>query len=105
MYKKIIIFLLSFFAVMTTVSAKEYYVDSANGTDNFNYSGSESRPFATIQKAVDTAKAGDIVKKCMQNGVLCLTAKNKVRLLPALNIPMDDLKAAVEVLLAAFAEE
>ena len=61
MYKKIIIFLLSFFAVMTTVSAKEYYVDSANGTDNFNYSGSESRPFATIQKAVDTAKAGDIV--------------------------------------------
>ncbi len=49
--------------------------------------------------------AGEIVKKCMQNGVLCLTAKNKVRLLPALNIPMDDLKAAVEVLLAAFAEE
>ncbi len=49
--------------------------------------------------------AGDIVKKCMQNGVLCLTAKNKVRLLPALNIPMEDLKRAVEVLLAAFAEE
>lgn len=49
--------------------------------------------------------AGEIVKKCMQNGVLCLTAKNKVRLLPALNIPMDDLKAAVKVLLAAFAED
>ena len=53
----------------------------------------------------ETKPAGEIVKKCMQNGVLCLTAKNKVRLLPALNIPMDDLKAAVEVLLAAFAEE
>lgn len=48
--------------------------------------------------------ASEIVKKCMQNGVLCLTAKNKVRLLPALNIPVEDLKAAVEVLLAAFAE-
>ena len=53
----------------------------------------------------ETKPAGEIVKKCMQNGVLCLTAKNKVRLLPALNIPMDDLKAAVEVLLAAFAED
>ena len=49
--------------------------------------------------------AGEIVKKCMQNGVLCLTAKNKVRLLPALNIPMVDLEAAVKVLLAAFAEQ
>ena len=49
--------------------------------------------------------AGEIVKKCMQNGVLCLTAKNKVRLLPALNIPMVDLEAAVKVLRAAFAEQ
>ena len=53
----------------------------------------------------ETAVAGDIVKKCMQNGVLCLTAKTKVRLLPALNIPMADLAAAVEVLLAAFADQ
>lgn len=52
----------------------------------------------------ETAAAGDIVKKCLQNGVLCLTAKNKVRLLPALNIPMEDLAAALEVLKAAFAE-
>lgn len=53
----------------------------------------------------ESKPAGDIVKKCMQNGVLCLTAKNKVRLLPALNIPMVDLEAAVKVLLAAFAEQ
>ena len=52
----------------------------------------------------ESKPAGDIVKKCMQNGVLCLTAENKVRLLPALNIPMVDLEAAVKVLLAAFAE-
>ena len=45
--------------------------------------------------------AGEIVKKCMQNGVLCLTAKNKVRLLPPLNIEWDDLKKAVDVLLDA----
>ncbi len=52
----------------------------------------------------ETQSAGDIVKKCIQNGVLCLTAKNKVRLLPALNIPMAELETAVKVLLAAFAE-
>ena len=52
----------------------------------------------------ESKPAGDIVKKCLQNGVLCLTAKNKVRLLPALNIPVEDLKAALEVIRAAFEE-
>lgn len=45
--------------------------------------------------------ASDVVAKCMENGVLCLTAKDKVRLLPALNIPMDVLKKAVGVIKAA----
>ena len=45
-----------------------------------------------------TAPAADVVKTCMERGVLCLTAKNKVRLLPALNIPLEDLEYAVETL-------
>lgn len=45
--------------------------------------------------------ASEVVATCMENGVLCLTAKDKVRLLPALNIPMDTLKKAVEVIKAA----
>ena len=45
-----------------------------------------------------TAPAAEVVKTCMDRGVLCLTAKDKVRLLPALNIPMEDLKYAVETL-------
>ena len=44
------------------------------------------------------APAGDIVKKCMDRGVLVLTAKDKVRLLPALNIPMEDLQRAIEII-------
>ena len=44
------------------------------------------------------APAAEVVKACMERGVLCLTAKNKVRLLPALNIPMEDLKFAVETI-------
>ena len=50
------------------------------------------------------APAGEVVRRCMDKGVLCLTAKDKVRLLPALNIPMEDLNYAVETLKAAVEE-
>ena len=42
--------------------------------------------------------AAEVVKDCMENGVLCLTAKDKVRLLPALNIPDDLLRKAADVI-------
>lgn len=48
--------------------------------------------------------AGEVVSACMERGVLCLTAKDKVRLLPALNISEETLKEAIEVLLAVCAE-
>ena len=47
--------------------------------------------------------AGEVVKPCMGHGVLCLTAKDRVRLLPALNIPEDLLKEALQVLVKALA--
>lgn len=51
---------------------------------------------------VKTVKpAVEVVKACMENGVLCLTAKDKVRLLPALNIPKDVLQQAVSVIKGA----
>ncbi len=52
-----------------------------------------------------TGDAKEIVKECMSRGVLCLTAKDKVRLLPALNISMDCLKEALEVIAAVCAEK
>lgn len=51
-----------------------------------------------------TRPAKDVVSDCMASGVLPLTAKDKVRLLPALNIPMDVLKQAVEVIKQAAAK-
>ena len=39
----------------------------------------------------------------MENGVLVLKAKDRVRLLPALNIPEEQLQKAVKVLRAACA--
>jgi len=51
---------------------------------------------------IKTAKpAREVVAKCIENGVLCLTAKDRVRLLPALNIPMDQLEKALKVIRAA----
>ena len=42
--------------------------------------------------------AGQVVQAAMENGVLCLTAKNKVRLLPALNIPEPLLRKAAGII-------
>ena len=42
--------------------------------------------------------AKEIVSECMERGVLCLTAKNKVRLLPALNISMECLQEALDII-------
>ncbi len=47
--------------------------------------------------------AAEVVAKCRERGVLCLTAKQKVRLLPALNIPMELVKEAVDKLKEALA--
>lgn len=47
-------------------------------------------------KTKKDAKA--ILKECLERGVLVLTAKDKVRLVPALNIPMDELEKAIAVL-------
>ncbi len=52
-----------------------------------------------LMLGIETEKgASDIVKGCMEKGVLVLTAKTKVRLLPALNIPIETLKKALEVI-------
>ena len=48
--------------------------------------------------------AKEVVLSCMEKGVLCLTAKDKVRLLPALNIPMDVLSQALNVIKEACKE-
>jgi len=47
--------------------------------------------------------AKEIVRECLERGVLCLTAKNKVRLLPALNIPMSVLEEAIQIIQSACA--
>ena len=42
--------------------------------------------------------ASEVVAECMERGVLVIKAKSKVRLLPALNIPMKELKYGIDIL-------
>lgn len=51
---------------------------------------------------IETEKdAGEVIAACRANGVLVIKAKNKVRLLPPLNIPTELLARAIEVIVAA----
>ena len=69
------------------------------------FSGVEEVTGMGLMIGIKTAKpAAEIVKKCIGKGVLCLTAKDKVRLLPALNIPMELIEEAVSVIKDVIAE-
>ena len=41
---------------------------------------------------------GEVLSACLEKGVIVLSAHDKVRLLPPLSIPMEQLKKAIEVL-------
>jgi len=57
-----------------------------------------------LMLGIETEKnAADVIAACRENGVLVIKAKNKVRLLPPLNIPTDLLARALEVIRAACA--
>ena len=82
-------------ALLYEVKAKSEYIFS----ELENASGVKSVSGMGLMIGVETEKdAGEIIKACMEKGVLVIKAKNKVRLLPALNIPWDDLKIAIKTL-------
>ena len=82
-------------ALLADVTKKsEYIFKELEGA-----SGIESVSGMGLMIGIKTVKpAADIVKSAIEKGVLCLTAKDKVRLLPALNIPFEDLKKAIKVI-------
>ena len=50
-------------------------------------------------RGIKTVKdAKEVVGICRENGVLVLTAKDKVRLLPPLNIKKEELMKALEII-------
>lgn len=80
---------------LAEVTAKSEFVFSAFE----NADGVEAVSGKGLMIGIKTVKpAAEVVKSAMEKGVLCLTAKDKVRLLPPLNISMEDLKEAVEII-------
>ncbi len=81
--------------LLQEVKAKSDYIfaelTGAKGVKNVSGLG--------LMIGVETEKdAGEVIQKCMEKGVLVIKAKSKVRLLPALNIPMEQLKKAITIL-------
>ena len=86
---------------LSAVRRKSGYVFSTL----YNAPGIESVTGLGLMIGIKTVKpAKEVVSDCLKRGVLCLTAKDKVRLLPALNIPMDQLSKAIEILKEVCAE-
>ncbi len=80
---------------LNDVKAKsEYIFNSLKNADGIEYVSGMG-----LMIGIKTTKpAGEVVKAAMEKGILCLTAKDKVRLLPALNIPFEDLEKAINVI-------
>ncbi|MBO5020069.1 MAG: acetylornithine/succinylornithine family transaminase [Clostridia bacterium] len=88
--------------LLEEVSAKSQYIidnlSSAQGVKSVSGKG--------FMLGIETVKdAGEVIEECRKNGVLVIKAKNKVRLLPALNIPMDLLEKAVNIIVKACKEK
>lgn len=67
-----------------------------------NVKGVKSVSGMGLMLGIETEKdASQVIAECMKNGVLVIKAKNKVRVLPALNIPDELLIKAVDVIIAA----
>ena len=78
--------------LLSSVREKSTYIfETLNGAP-----GVESVSGLGLMIGVKTTRpAGDVINECMERGVLVIKAKDKVRMLPALNIPMDQLKIAI----------
>lgn len=81
--------------LLNDVKAKSEYIfntlKNANGVKSVSGMG--------LMIGIETEKdASEVIKYCMDNGVLPIKAKTKVRLLPALNIGWAELKTAVEII-------
>ncbi len=80
--------------LMEVEQKSNYIVNELTGADGIiSVSGKGLMLGIQTQKA-----AADVVKKCMEMGLLVITAKTKVRLLPPLNISMQSLKKAVQII-------
>ncbi len=82
-------------ALLADVRAKSaYIVETLTATP-----GVKSVSGLGLMLGIETeGDSGAILAACMERGILPIKAKSKLRLLPALNIPWDELKEAIAIL-------
>jgi len=83
-------------AFLSEVKAKGDYICTRLTDAGYAASGLGLMIGVTTEKPV-----AEVIAKCMENGVLCLSAKDKLRLLPPLNISMEEIDRAVDVIIAS----
>ena len=81
-------------AFLADVTAKGDYIRKRLTDAGHDVSGLGLMVGVTTEKPVS-----EVLADCMEKGVLCLSAKEKLRLLPPLNIPQEQLEKAIDMLL------
>ncbi len=82
-------------ALLDEVKQKSEYIFAELGSAK----GVKSVSGLGLMIGIETEKdASSILEKCRESGVLVIKAKHKLRLLPALNIPMETLKKAIKII-------
>ncbi|MBQ8884361.1 MAG: aspartate aminotransferase family protein [Oscillospiraceae bacterium] len=71
------------------IRAKLLEIDEVDGVDGLGM---------MIGIRLKTKKAGELCKACLDEGLLALTAKDKLRLLPPLTISYEEIDAGIEIL-------
>lgn len=88
-------------SLLTEVRAKGEYIKS----ELSSCKGVKSVSGMGLMIGIECEKsAKEVISKCIDLGVLVISAKTRVRLLPSLNIPMDDLKKAITILKEVISE-
>ena len=87
--------------LLDEVNAKsKYIIDTLSKCD-----GVKSVTGKGLMLGIETVKdAGEVIAAAGEKGVLVIKAKNKVRLLPALNIPFGELEKAINILCEVIGE-
>ena len=81
-------------AFLADVTAKGDYIRKRLTDAGYAVSGLGLMIGVTTEKPVS-----EVLAACMEKGVLCLSAKEKLRLLPPLNIPQEQLEKAIDIII------
>ncbi len=81
-------------AFLADVTAKGDYIRKRLTDAGHAVSGLGLMIGVTTEKPVS-----EVLAACMEKGVLCLSAKEKLRLLPPLNIPQEQLEKAIDIII------